>query len=247
MGILDRFRRINAGLNDRLLGKPEGGYGLYLNFINRQIRSGGVLLDLGAGAVSLLDYLPQLSQENVHLIAADAEWEGLARNRTPLKLVASADALPFPDGSVDLIAASCVFEHVEDPERVVSECFRVLKKGGALVFHTPNRRSYVAFVARITPLWFHRWFRQIQAGSTPEEVEVARTLYKMNTTSQLKKLLEGKFQPVSLDTYTGAPCYTLFMPPPVHLVFIFIHKLLREVGWLNRLFGEAVTGCYVKP
>jgi SAM-dependent methyltransferase len=45
--------------------------------------------------------------------------------------------LSFRDESLDLITSNQVFEHVPDDIRGYSECFRVLKKGGALIFTVP--------------------------------------------------------------------------------------------------------------
>lgn len=46
-------------------------------------------------------------------------------------------ALPFADGSFDLVAAFDVIEHVENDERVFQELTRVLKPGGRLIFYVP--------------------------------------------------------------------------------------------------------------
>ena len=45
--------------------------------------------------------------------------------------------LTFDDDSIDLITSNQVFEHVPDDIKGYSECFRVLRKGGALVFSVP--------------------------------------------------------------------------------------------------------------
>jgi SAM-dependent methyltransferase len=46
-------------------------------------------------------------------------------------------ALTFADSSFDLVTSNQVFEHVPDDKRAYSECFRVLKAGGVLVFTVP--------------------------------------------------------------------------------------------------------------
>jgi len=43
----------------------------------------------------------------------------------------------FADSSLDLITSSQVFEHVPDDLKAFHECFRILKKGGALIFTVP--------------------------------------------------------------------------------------------------------------
>lgn len=51
------------------------------------------------------------------------------------------DAFAFDAGSVDLIVANQVFEHVKDIFWVLHECSRVLRPGGALVVGVPNLAS----------------------------------------------------------------------------------------------------------
>lgn len=45
--------------------------------------------------------------------------------------------LPFKEDSFDLVVHSDTLEHVEGPIRALSECYRVLKPGGALCFTVP--------------------------------------------------------------------------------------------------------------
>jgi ubiquinone/menaquinone biosynthesis C-methylase UbiE len=48
------------------------------------------------------------------------------------------EALPFADNSIDFIVSTDVFEHVQDLQQVLSECYRVLKKGGKLLVVFPQ-------------------------------------------------------------------------------------------------------------
>jgi len=44
---------------------------------------------------------------------------------------------PFDDGSADKILLDNVLEHLQDPQRVVDECYRILTLGGELVVFVP--------------------------------------------------------------------------------------------------------------
>lgn len=46
-------------------------------------------------------------------------------------------AMPFADGAFDLVVHSDTLEHVPDPVRGLSECYRVLRSGGACCFTVP--------------------------------------------------------------------------------------------------------------
>jgi ubiquinone/menaquinone biosynthesis C-methylase UbiE len=244
--LINGFRKINVQLNERFFKAEANTYCYYLAWLDQYVLPAGMIIDLGAGSVSLETYLPRAGDNSIRLVAVDSHYNGLANNRTRLKVVANAGALPFRDETVDVVTASCFFEHMADPAAIISECHRVLKKRGALVFYTPHRRSYVAAIARITPLSFHRLVRTLQTGQSSDEVEVCETFYKMNTHSDIVRYVE-RFRIVSLQTYIGAPCYTTFLPPPVHLAFVMFSKILQRVNYLRRNFGESIIGCLVKP
>jgi SAM-dependent methyltransferase len=48
---------------------------------------------------------------------------------------------PWPDGSVDVVVANQVFEHLKNVWRPMSEVHRVLRLGGALILSVPNLAS----------------------------------------------------------------------------------------------------------
>ena len=59
----------------------------------------------------------------------------------PGRLVRSAgEGLCFKTGSFDAVISNDVLEHVVDPESVVRESARVLRRGGLLAFNMPNYR-----------------------------------------------------------------------------------------------------------
>jgi len=61
----------------------------------------------------------------------------------PERVVDSAgESLPFPDESFDIVYSANAIEHTQDPERVLSEALRVLRRGGLLHMEMPNFLSY---------------------------------------------------------------------------------------------------------
>jgi ubiquinone/menaquinone biosynthesis C-methylase UbiE len=66
-----------------------------------------------------------------------------ANGLDPERLVnAGGEALPFDDESFDVVYSANVLEHTEDPERVIKEALRVLRRGGTLHMEMPNFLSY---------------------------------------------------------------------------------------------------------
>lgn len=56
---------------------------------------------------------------------------------------AAGEALPFPGGAFDTVVAWDVLEHVQSPERVLSEIRRVLRPGGTALLTAINRRAWI--------------------------------------------------------------------------------------------------------
>lgn len=57
--------------------------------------------------------------------------------------VADGTALPFPDGSWDLVLAATVLGHVEDPARVIGELVRVTRRGGRVAIFDQDLETFV--------------------------------------------------------------------------------------------------------
>jgi ubiquinone/menaquinone biosynthesis C-methylase UbiE len=55
---------------------------------------------------------------------------------------ATGEHLPFPDESFDIVYSANVLEHTENPEQVLKESVRVLRRGGLLHMEMPNYLSY---------------------------------------------------------------------------------------------------------
>ena len=63
----------------------------------------------------------------------------------------SKDSLPFEDESFDVVYHKSVIEHVYQPDHLMDETRRVLKKGGKLIFLTPDwERGFKIFYEDIT-------------------------------------------------------------------------------------------------
>lgn len=54
--------------------------------------------------------------------------------------IQDATALTYEDGSFDLAVCLEVIEHVEDSEKLLAECARVLKSGGTAIFTYPSNK-----------------------------------------------------------------------------------------------------------
>lgn len=109
----------------------------------RTAESSGWALDVGAGAGyttrTILAGLPticiDLHEANLRYFRAQGAKLGGA---IPHCVVADATALPFKQGSFQLVLCTEVLEHIEDDDAAVSEIARVLASGGRGVISVPH-------------------------------------------------------------------------------------------------------------
>lgn len=106
----------------------------------------GRVLEVGCGSGGLLAAAARLGID-IHGVDIALRWLVVARRRlierhreVPL-IGASAEQLPWPDGSFDAVVADSVLEHLSDPRAALMEWKRILMPGGRLIVWSPNRYS----------------------------------------------------------------------------------------------------------
>lgn len=68
--------------------------------------------------------------------------------------------LPFSDKCFDVVVAMETIEHLENYRKFLSECKRVLKKGGKFVCSTPNKLIFSPHAGVSVPIHFHEFYIQ---------------------------------------------------------------------------------------
>ncbi len=73
-------------------------------------------------------------------IGIDLSKELISKNKDPkIKLeLSDVEKTRFKSNYFDIIVSAAVIEHLDNPEKFLSECYRLLKKGGLLIITTPN-------------------------------------------------------------------------------------------------------------
>jgi SAM-dependent methyltransferase len=199
------------------------------------------LLDLGAGA----GIVPQMNFRGLTKWVTGIDPNERVRDNPFLDegLVATGESLPFPDCSFDIVISDNVLEHLESPARVFAEVRRVLKPGGLFLAKTPNRRHYMALVARLTPHWFHRLFNRLR-GLTGEDVFVTR--YRVNTRRDLTKAAgQADLDLLGLDYLEGRPEY-LRIAAPTYILGMLYERLVNALPAL-RSFRILLIVTFMKP
>ncbi len=167
------------------------------------------VLDLGAGAGIHDALVPR--GDGAHVVGVDPDPRVLDNPHLDEGQVGSGDALPFEPAFFDLVVANNVVEHLDAPEAVFAEVFRVLRPGGRFLFKTPNRFHYVPLLAQLTPMEFHRWVNR-RRGRADEDT--FKTRYAANRPAVIRALAaRAGFDRVRIELLEGRPEYLRFSPP----------------------------------
>ena len=107
------------------------------------IKHGEKILDLGCGVGLDLYLYAQATGPEGKVYGLDISEEMISKARGNLEtlnvrnaefLCASADSIPLPDGSVDLVAVNGIYNLSPDKNAVMREVARVLRPGGRTIF-----------------------------------------------------------------------------------------------------------------
>ena len=141
------------------------------------------VLDVGCGAGNM-----------IHHLSRYGTVKGIDNNPIPLKVAhqrgydaqqASAEDIPFPDGSFDLVAALDLIEHCPDDLPVLLQCYRVCAPGGHIIITVPAFQW----------LWSHN--------------DVIDHHYRRYTAGQLRALLDHVGLQVLRMTYNNTLIFPL--------------------------------------
>ncbi len=104
-----------------------------------------IVLDIGCGAAGKTLYYAKCGVTKIYGLDVVSSYEEQATDLADIKglsdkfeyVIADGRKLPFGDNTFDSIIMNDSLEHVDDPAIVISECHRVLKKGGVLYANFP--------------------------------------------------------------------------------------------------------------
>jgi ubiquinone/menaquinone biosynthesis C-methylase UbiE len=159
-------------------------------------------------------------------------------------IACSVEEMCFHSETIQAISCNWVLEHLEHPEKAISEMYRILEKGGCLVLRTPNRLNLAMVMSSVTSTKFHNWIRKKNArGIDYELIENTPTYYRANTSGKLKKiLLSTGFEVVELYNDGSTSEYVKFILPLY--VLNKIGDLVTNLSFLRWLKKDIV--CIVR-
>lgn len=217
----DKYKTLKKGWNDSV--------SIYKNLVKNEITSDTTVLEAGCGFSNMYKKEYKIAKR---VIGVDINPEYILGNDLLDEKIVS-DLASFPqikDDFVDLIISSWVLEHLENPDKVFGEFSRVLKKGGKIIFLTPNSNSYIVLINRYIPMWFRRAVATKLGGKLT--VDPMLTFYKANTINKLELFAKNSNLKIEKLNLNGDPTYIAINNIFFH-IGIFIERLL-EFSFLNK-------------
>jgi SAM-dependent methyltransferase len=174
----------------------------------------GALLDLGCGAGWSSVLFAESGYETTGMDLNAAAFEPRPRERLTF-IEGDAMAIPFAEGSFDLVFAGAALEHVPDPPRVLAEMDRVLAPGGLAFVVGPNLLSVGLSLASIRRAVANRPVRRVFArGPTDTRRDVFG-----NTLPEAAAAFVGTVGNLVTKLASSEPEFTMRTPdtlPPFH-------------------------------
>lgn len=173
--------------------------------------AGKTVLEIGTGAGG---HSAIFQKHGASVVGVDITFERAASTALKLSLVgggggrsyqADAEALPFRDGSFDIVYSNGVLHHSEDTDRCLAEVYRVLKPGGRAVIMLYSRHSAVYWCnivprAILTGEIFRwpepRWCGRLTEG-TPEHGSTRNPITRVYSKREIERAFRA-FRIVSL-------------------------------------------------
>ena len=171
------------------------------------------VLEIGCGVGHWTSALLRVLPKDAAVTAVDREPEWVKKSQERFGsrvkcLQSTAEKLPFPDHSFDMVTCQTLLIHVADPNRVIQEMLRVLKPNGLLAVAEPSNIAQTHDSVETTPDEATALFR---LNMICERGKIA--LGEGN--SSLGDLLPGIFSSIgigNIQVYTGDKAAALYPP-----------------------------------
>lgn len=190
----------------RYFAGAEHPYDAFEREVAGALRPQGTLVDAGCGRTAPI--LAKFRGRAGRLIGIDVidftqRLDGIELYRRDLA------ATGLESGSVDIVMARSVMEHVSHPLAAYAEVARVLRPGGRFIFLTANLWDYASLIAAAVPNRLHPWIVAHTEGRREEDV--FPIVYQTNTRRAIRRAAAASSLRLERFEYLGQyPAYFMF-------------------------------------
>lgn len=121
------------------------------------------ILEAGCGSASHYQFKPDST-----LVGIDISQKQLDHNKAlSEKILGDVQTYDLSGCNFDAIICHFVFEHLEQPEKALTNFVRGLADNGIIVIVAPSFLSLAGLVTKFTPSWFHKLVRRALSNKNP--------------------------------------------------------------------------------
>ncbi len=218
--------------------KLRGRFKDFQELLKENIRSDLRVLDAGCGDGQWGEISPLISS-HPFVVGIDECEESLKKNTTIRQLFkGDLHQLPFGSSEFDLVICRSVFEHLENPQKVIAEFKRVLSDQGRVIIYTQNRSNPIMFLSSILPVWLRKILKRFIMRQDCDE-GTYETFYRCNTKSMFRRLFQEEgFKEVKFIRHGQCPGY---WKNSLFLNFFLVFEKLTDWKRLNFLKAHIVV------
>jgi len=214
----------------------------YQDAVSAAMRLGSRWLDLGCGHQVFAEWMIAEERDVVSragfFAGIDVDVPGIRAHRSLHNpVLGNLTALPFSDGSFDIVTANMVVEHLDQPLAVLAEVYRVLRPGGRFIFHTPNSKCFAMRVGS----WLPQPAKNLLIGffEARKEHDIFKTFYQMNTAPAVAALGAKAGFRVADIRQVNTSAATVMLGPLVVIELVALRILARPAfaRWRSNLIA----------
>lgn len=227
----DTLHRIYWQMKKVIVPRLRYHQSVYEEILTDLVRNDEVWLELGCGHQILspwrLEQEQQLVAKAKSVVGVDLDSQAMLSHRTIKNLVCEdITRTSFPADTFSLVSSNMVLEHVEHPEALLREVFRVLQPGGRFLFHTPNANSLFVRVSRLLPDCIKKPVISLLENRSSDDVYP--TYYRLNRIEDIERLAQSAGFKVSAVRFLVSPALTAVIPPLAFFELLLMRIMMTQ-------------------
>lgn len=136
MAVHLNFYRNNKDYSNFLNKINSKSYSKYITWIVKLTKNNSYFLDVGCGTGKVFN---KLRRKKLKLFGLEVSKSNISlKNNKEFIILYDGKKFPLKNSSFDCVGSFTVLEHIEDPENIISEKIRILKKNGYIIIACPN-------------------------------------------------------------------------------------------------------------